>query len=102
MACPHAVWLGSELVGTGTLAVRENIGQLFAGAVLPHARQRGGQTALLGARARMAQELGCTALVAETGAEGPGEHNSSLHNMLRLGFTVQYERPNWIWTPEPS
>lgn len=37
---PHAVWLGSELVGTATLAVRDNIGQLFAGAVLPHARQR--------------------------------------------------------------
>jgi hypothetical protein len=50
----------------------------------------------------MAQKLGCTSLVAETGAEGPGEHNLSLHNMLRLGFTVQYERPNWVWTPDPS
>lgn len=99
---PHAVWLGSELVGTGTLAVRDGIGHMYGGAVLPHARQRGGQTALIGAGARMAQKLGCTALVAETGAEGPGEHNSSLHNMLRLGFTVQYERPNWIWTPDPS
>jgi hypothetical protein len=41
-------------------------------------------------------------LVAETGAEAPGTHNSSLHNMLRLGFEVAYERPNWTWHLEPE
>ncbi len=36
-----AAWLDGELVGTGTLCVRGDTAQLFAGAVLPHARGRG-------------------------------------------------------------
>jgi hypothetical protein len=39
-------------------------------------------------------------LVAETGAEGPGEHNASLHNMLRAGFERLYERVSWRWRAE--
>ncbi|MFI6460837.1 GNAT family N-acetyltransferase [Streptomyces sp. NPDC050538] len=99
---PYGAWLRGELVGTGTMLVRGHTAQMFAGAVLPHARGRGGQTALLAARARTARELGCRVLVAETGAEQPGTHNSSLHNMLRLGFQVAYERPNWTWQSEPD
>jgi GNAT superfamily N-acetyltransferase len=99
---PYGAWLHGELVGTGTMFVRGDTAQMFAGAVLPHARGRGGQTALLAARARTARELGCRVLVAETGAEAPGTHNSSLHNMLRLGFEVAYERPNWIWHLTPD
>ncbi|MFJ6571000.1 GNAT family N-acetyltransferase [Streptomyces sp. NPDC091292] len=100
---PFAAWLDGEIVGTGTLHVHGGTAQMFAGAVLPHARKRGGQTALLAARARVAQELGCRLLIAETGAESgagtAGTHNSSLHNMLRLGFQVAYERRNWSWQP---
>ena len=96
---PHAAWLDGELVGTGTLYVRGETAQFFAGSVAEHARKRGGQTALLAARARRAQELGCRTLVAETGVETPGNHNSSLHNMFRLGFEAAYERPNWSWRP---
>ena len=99
---PYGAWLEGELVGTGTMLVRGDTAQMFAGAVLPHARGRGGQTALLAARARTARESGCRVLVAETGAEQPGTHNSSLHNMLRLGFEVAYERPNWTWQSEPD
>ncbi|WP_326720199.1 GNAT family N-acetyltransferase [Streptomyces sp. NBC_00243] len=99
---PFAAWLDGELVGTGTLFVRGDTAQLFAGAVLPHARERGGQTALLAARARVAQKLGCRLLIAETGTETPGTHNSSLHNMLRLGFQVAYERRNWRWRLTPD
>ncbi|MEU1620800.1 GNAT family N-acetyltransferase [Streptomyces sp. NPDC005722] len=94
---PFAAWLDGEIVGTGTMHVRDEAAQMFAGAVLPHARKRGGQTALLAARALRARDLGCRVLVAETGAEAPGTHNSSLHNMLRLGFQVAYERRNWVW-----
>ncbi|MEU3983462.1 GNAT family N-acetyltransferase [Streptomyces sp. NPDC026672] len=96
---PFAVWWQEEIVGTGTMYVRGETAQMFAGAVLPQARRRGAQTALLAARARLARELGCRFLVAETGAEAPGTHNSSLHNMLRLGFEIAYERRNWIWRP---
>jgi GNAT superfamily N-acetyltransferase len=97
-----AARLDGEIVGTGTMHVLGETAQMFAGAVLPHARRRGGQTALLAARARTAAQLGCRVLVAETGAETPGTHNSSLHNMLRLGFEVAYERRNWTWQPSPG
>jgi hypothetical protein len=36
--------------------------------------------------------------VAETGAKGPGEHNTSLHNRLRAGFEPLYERTTWVWS----
>ncbi|NMO50069.1 hypothetical protein HH310_02515 [Actinoplanes sp. TBRC 11911] len=36
-------------------------------------------------------------LITETIGEGEGEHNTSLHNMLRLGFTVADERQRWIF-----
>ncbi|MFJ4845684.1 MULTISPECIES: GNAT family N-acetyltransferase [unclassified Streptomyces] len=99
---PFAAWLDGEIVGTGTMHVHGETAQFFAGAMLPHARNRGGQTALLAARARAARDLGCRFLVAETGAETPGTRNPSLHNMVRLGFQVAYERPNWNWQPLPE
>lgn len=97
---PFAAWDGAELVSTAVLHLYGGAGQFQAGATLPHARGRGGQSALLAARARAAQAAGCRWLVAETGAEGPGEHNASLHNMLRAGFEVAYERQNWVWRAE--
>jgi hypothetical protein len=30
-------------------------------------------------------------------AHAAGSHNASLHNMLRVGFTVCYQRQNWVW-----
>ncbi|EWM18390.1 LigA protein [Kutzneria sp. 744] len=94
--------LDGEIVTTGTMLVRGETGQCFSGATLPKARGRGGQTAMLAARAQAAREAGCRWLVTETGAEGPGEHNTSLRNMLRLGFEVLYERQNWVWTPKTA
>jgi GNAT superfamily N-acetyltransferase len=99
---PFAAWDGAELVGGGAMHVHQGTAQFFSGATLPHARGRGGQSALLVARARAAQAAGCRWLVAETGAETPGSRNSSLHNVLRLGFRVLYERQDWIWRPTGS
>lgn len=84
------------------MRVRDTVAQFFAGATLPHARRRGGQSALLAARARVAQEAGCEWLVAETGTEAPGMHNSSLHNLRRMGFRVLYERQAWLWNAATS
>ena len=97
---PYAVWQGEEIVATATMHVHGDAAQFFGGATMPSARRKGAQTALLAARAKAAQAAGCRWLVAETGAEQPGEHNSSLHNMLRTGFDVLYERRNWIWRPD--
>ena len=97
---PYAVWQGEEIVATATMHVHGEAAQFFGGATLPSARGKGAQTALLAARAEAARTAGCRWLVAETGAEQPGEHNSSLHNMFRTGFDVLYERRNWIWRPD--
>jgi GNAT superfamily N-acetyltransferase len=96
---PYGVWDGDEVVATATMRVAGPAAQFFGGATVPAWRRRGAQSALLAARAEAARAAGCRWLVAETGAEAPGEHNSSLHNLLRLGFTVVYERQNWIFRP---
>jgi GNAT superfamily N-acetyltransferase len=95
--CPYAVWAGEEIVAGGTTYIREGVAQLFGGATLPFARGRGAQSELLTARARAAHAAGCRWLVAETGVESPGTHNSSLHNMVRMGFAALYQRQNWTW-----
>jgi GNAT superfamily N-acetyltransferase len=96
---PHALWMGDELVGSANMYHAGETVQMAGAAVLPHARNRGGQTELLAARARRARELGCRLLVTETGTEMDGRRNPSLHNMLRVGFQVAYQRQNWVWRP---
>ena len=95
-------YAGAELVGAGTLAVvdvagGQRVGQLAAGFTLAGYQGKGGQSAVIAARAQLARESGAGLLVAETGDEKPGEHNTSLRNLLRLGFRVLYKRQNWIW-----
>jgi hypothetical protein len=79
------------------LYIAGSAGHVFGATTLPAARRRGAQSALIAARAAAARAAGCAWLVGETFAEGPGRHNSSLHNMLRAGMSVCYERPNWTW-----
>ena len=93
----YAVWEGERIIAVGSIFVHGDCADMFGGATLPEARGRGAQSALLTARARAAQAAGCRWLVAETGAEGPGEHNTSLRNMLRVGFEPLYERVTWLW-----
>jgi GNAT superfamily N-acetyltransferase len=96
----YAVWDDDEdIVAGAVMHIRGEIAQLYGGATLPFTRGRGAQSALLAARARTARAAGCQWLVAETAVETPGTHNSSLHNMLRMGFTVLYQRQNWLWRP---
>ncbi|MGW7666189.1 GNAT family N-acetyltransferase [Streptomyces sp. NPDC054775] len=93
----YAVWEGERIIAIGSIFVNGDCADMFGGATLPQGRGRGAQSALLAARARAAQDAGCRWLVAETGAEVPGEHNTSLHNMLRAGFQPLYERVTWLW-----
>lgn len=93
----YAVWEGERIVAVGSIFVNGECADMFGGATLPEGRGRGAQSALLTARARTAQAAGCRWLVAETGAEAPGDHNTSLHNMLRTGFEPLYERSTWLW-----
>ncbi|MEW1569388.1 GNAT family N-acetyltransferase [Streptomyces sp. NPDC093509] len=93
----YAIWDQSRIVATGSIFVDGECADMFGGATLPEARGRGAQSALLAVRILAAQEAGCRWIFAETGSEQPGEHNSSLHNMQRIGFRPLYERLTWLW-----
>ncbi|WP_134655950.1 N-acetyltransferase [Streptomyces sp. H23] len=93
----YAVWEGERMIAVGSIFVNGECADMFGGATLGEARGLGAQSALLAARVRAAQAAGCRWIVAETGAEDPGDHNTSLHNMVRAGFEPLYERTTWLW-----
>jgi GNAT superfamily N-acetyltransferase len=87
---------GAEPVTAGALFAAEESGWFGLGATLPAARGRGGQSGLFAARIARARELGLKTLVTETGAPRDGAPGPSYRNMLRAGFEVVYERPNYV------
>jgi GNAT superfamily N-acetyltransferase len=97
----YAIWEGERIVAVGSVFLNGECAHMFAGATAPDSRGRGAQSALLAVRLEAAAAAGCRWIVAETGAEGPGEHNPSLQNMLRAGFEPMYERTHWQWHAKP-
>lgn len=87
---------GSEAVATAALFVRGDIGWLGVAGTLQGARRRGAQGALMQRRLTDGQLLGCKWFVTETGEDRPDRPNSSFHNMMRLGFQLAYQRPNYL------
>jgi hypothetical protein len=83
-------------VAAGALFADGEAGWLGFGAAVPAARGRGGQSGIFAARVKRARELGLTTLVTETGAPRDGQPGPSYRNMLRAGFEVVYERPNYV------
>jgi hypothetical protein len=93
---------GETPLAAGSLYVHGEVGYLAGAGTLPAARRRGGQSAIMVRRIREALALGCHWLVTETFLDTLEHPNPSLHNMLRTGFQVAYERPNYIYFPPPS
>jgi hypothetical protein len=78
------------------LYVRNDVGWLGVAATLSEYRRRGAQGALMARRICDGASLGCEWLVTETGQDRPEKLNPSFHNMLRTGFEVAYDRPNFM------
>jgi len=93
----YGAWDGDKLVATGGLVVAGEVGECVSGTTLPEYRGRGAQSAILARRAEDAFAAGCRWVASETGKPGPGEHNSSLANMERVGFKVAYDRTIYRW-----
>jgi hypothetical protein len=89
-------YAGDEPVACGALFAAGAAGYFGLGATLPAARGRGGQSGILAARVARARELGLTLLVTETGAPRDGAPGPSYRNILRAGFELAYERPNYV------
>jgi MOSC domain-containing protein YiiM len=68
-------------VGCGALYTHKKVGLLRTGIVQPEVRGRGLQRSLIGARARLASELGCDLLVSQAPPDGTSERN-----LIRMGF----------------
>ena len=85
---------GDRPVGTGTLVTRWHSGSLVMGVVLPEARGRGIQRAIIAARVAAAIEAGCDLLVAEADADSTSERN-----LQRLGFERLRVAHEWFFDP---
>jgi GNAT superfamily N-acetyltransferase len=94
---PFAAWDGDTLVAAANLHVSGPAGAFCGAATLPEARGRGAQSMFMRVRLEAARALGLEWVSAETWQEGEGQHNPSLHNMLRAGFVEVYPRTNWVW-----
>jgi GNAT superfamily N-acetyltransferase len=86
---------GDRPVGAGALFVDGDDGWLGVGATLEDARGRGSQGALIAARIRAAQKLGCRRVTTETGVVTADRPSASYRNILRAGFREAGVRPNY-------
>ena len=90
----YLAWDGLEPVAAAALFVLGEVGWLGIAGTLPAERRRGAQGALMARRLLDGITQGCRWFVTETGQDLPERPNPSFHNMLRMGFTVAYQRPN--------
>jgi GNAT superfamily N-acetyltransferase len=82
-------------VGVGGLFTRRRVGLLATAAVLPEARGRGIQRALVAERIRLAAERHCTVVAATAPVGGP-----SARNLDAMGFRVIHEQA--LYRVEPA
>jgi GNAT superfamily N-acetyltransferase len=87
---------GPTLVATGALFASGPFGWLGLATTHPAFRGRGAQRALIARRLAEAAALGCAWVAVETAEDAPGHPAPSYHNLLRLGFTEAYRRPNYL------
>jgi hypothetical protein len=87
---------GDRPVATGALFVRAGVGWLGLDSTLPEHRRRGAQGAIMAQRIRDAAALGCQWVITETGEDRAENPNPSFHNMIRTGFALAYQRPNYL------
>jgi hypothetical protein len=95
----YLAWSGEEPVAAAALFIRGDVGWLGMGSTLPSARRRGAQSALMARRLIDGAALGCKWFVTETGEETPQRPNASFRNMMRAGFQIAYQRPNFLPSP---
>ena len=85
-------------IGTAGLYIEGEWASFGYAAVIPEARGRGVQAALIATRIRAAREAGCRWLSMETAEETLEKPSYSLRNARKMGFEVAYMRPNYIGT----
>ena len=92
----YIAWEDAIAVACGAMYVHENVGWLGVAGTLPSHRKRGAQSALMARRIQDGLSLGCKWFVTETGEDTADRPNPSFHNMMRNGFALAYQRPNYM------
>ncbi len=93
----YAALEANKIVSVGMMFVRGDVAWLGLGGTLTSHRQRGAQGAIMAGRIRDAATLGCAWVITETGEDLPEKPNPSFRNMVRTGFTLAYQRQNYIF-----
>lgn len=91
----YIAWDGTNPTGVGVLTINNKIGHLNTATTLPEYRGKGIQGAIMAHRLKEGIKLGCDRFVTETWSPGDAV-NHSYNNMVRHGFELAYERPNWV------
>lgn len=87
---------GGLVVGGAAMFLAGESAWLGIGAVQASARRKGGQSALLARRIADGLKQGVRWFATETGRPLPGEPHPSFSNIQRAGFSIVYERVNWM------
>jgi len=91
----YGVMDGDKLVAVSVLTIADGVGHLNSMTTLEAYRGRGIQGALMAHHVDVGSRLGCKWFATETGLL-PNQVNHSYNNMVRSGFRLAYERPNYV------
>lgn len=86
-----------EAIAAGAMFVAAEAAWFGFAATAAERRGRGAQTALVVRRLEDAGAEGCRWVSVETAEQTPEREAPSFRNLSRLGFTVAYTRPNYVW-----
>jgi GNAT superfamily N-acetyltransferase len=84
-----------KMIAVSVLTIVDRIGHLNSMTTLKSHRGRGIQGALMAHHINEGIRLGCNWFATETGLL-PDQVNHSYNNMVRSGFQLAYERPNYV------
>jgi hypothetical protein len=88
---------GQAAVAAGALFIKNRIGWVGMTGTLSSHRKRGAQAAIIARSIAASAQAGCDWVIAETDEDTPTHPNPSYHNMLRTGFSLAYQRANYIF-----
>lgn len=98
----YLAWENEQPIGTAAMFVAGEAAWFGFAATREAHRGRGAQTSLVIRRLQDAAREGCRWISVET-AEQTSDHEApSFRNLTRLGFSVAYRRPNYLWVREDS
>ena len=89
---------GDKPIATASIYIEKEWASFGYAAVIPQARGRGVQAALIAARIKAARESGCKWLSIDANEETLEKPSYSLRNAKKMGFEVAYMRPNYLGT----